>query len=328
MKTSYKSLNRQVFQIGNCKIIPIRFKDRFDIMKWRNDQIYHLRQSKLLNKDSQNLYFKNVISKLFDEYQPVQILFSFLENDICIGYGGLVHLNWIDKNAEISFVLNTKLEQNKFNFYWCKYLELIELVAFKELFLHKIFTYAYDLRPELFTTLENCGYRHEAILKEHCLHKNKFIDIQIHEKRNSFKLIKLNKNHIQLLFKWVNDSSVRNNAINSEQILWENHVIWFSNKLKDENSKIFIFKHFKDSIGQIRLDKSSNNYWLITYSIGEKYRRMGYGTMIVKLILIKHETFKFKAIVKSNNYASQRVFEKLGFVKKTRNDDNIIEYNS
>jgi hypothetical protein len=50
--------------------------------------------------------------KLFQLQKPNQILFSFLEENKCIGYGGLVHINWNDINGEISFIIDTKLEKN------------------------------------------------------------------------------------------------------------------------------------------------------------------------------------------------------------------------
>jgi hypothetical protein len=92
----YKVLHKQQFSVGNFSIVPIRFDDRHVIMKWRNEQLYHLRQQKPLTVEDQDTYFNTVVSKLFDQEQPNQILFSFLENGICIGYGGLVHINWID----------------------------------------------------------------------------------------------------------------------------------------------------------------------------------------------------------------------------------------
>ena len=101
----YKSLNKQVFHIENYKIIPIRFKDRINIMKWRNEQIYHLRQSKLLTLKDQDEYFNKKISLEFGKEKPNQILFSYLKDDKCIGYGGLVHINWKDGKAEISFIM-------------------------------------------------------------------------------------------------------------------------------------------------------------------------------------------------------------------------------
>ena len=96
----YKSLNNQVLQKDNYKIIPIRFEDKMAIMKWRNEQIYHLRQSKLLTLNDQEDYFNNIVKPLFEKDKPDQILFSFLKNDICVGYGGLVHINWLCKVLE------------------------------------------------------------------------------------------------------------------------------------------------------------------------------------------------------------------------------------
>ena len=180
--SSYKVLNKQIYSSGNYSIVPIRMEDRFDIMKWRNEQIYHLRQAKPLTAVDQDFYFQNVINKLFNEDQPNQILFSFLENIICIGYGGLVHINWIDKNAEISFVMDTSLEKSSFQKHWVNYLKLIEQLAFEELKLHKIFVYAFDLRPNLYLALEYSGYIKEAILKEHCKFQGNFIDVIVHSK--------------------------------------------------------------------------------------------------------------------------------------------------
>lgn len=94
---AYKVLKQQEFSNANFRLVPIRFDDRYKIMQWRNEQIYHLRQAGPLTKEKQNAYFENVVAKLFNQEQPNQILFSFLKDDECIGYGGLVHINWIDK---------------------------------------------------------------------------------------------------------------------------------------------------------------------------------------------------------------------------------------
>ena len=181
---NYKALNKQVYSEGIYSIVPIRFEDRMDIMNWRNEQIYHLRQSQPLTIQDQDNYFNTIINQLFEVEKPNQLLFSYLENDTCIGYGGLVHINWIDKNAEISFVMNTELEKDMFKFYWGAFLQLIENIAFNELKFHKIFTYAFDLRPHLYEVLESNNYLKEAVLNEHCFFNNQFIDVIIHSKKN------------------------------------------------------------------------------------------------------------------------------------------------
>lgn len=181
---NYKCLNQQVFEIDAYKIIPIRLEDRYEIMKWRNDQMYHLRQNKNLTPQDQDLYFENVVSKLFDEENPEQILFSFLENNSLIGYGGMVHINWQNKNAEISFLLNSQLESKCFENYFTIFLRLIENVAFVNLKFHKLYTYAYDLRPKLYEVLEAENFIKEAVLKEHIYFHHTFIDVVIHYKIN------------------------------------------------------------------------------------------------------------------------------------------------
>lgn len=181
---NYKALHNQVFTFGEYSLVPIRMEDRYAIMQWRNDQLYHLRQKEPLSKEQQDWYFNNVVASLFDQEKPDQILFSFLKNGECIGYGGLVHINWLDRNAEISFLMDTSLEKDYFNEYWGVYLRLIEQVAFNELNLHKIYTWAFDFRPKLYKIFEIGGYSFEAKLLEHCKIDNNYFDVIIHRKFN------------------------------------------------------------------------------------------------------------------------------------------------
>jgi RimJ/RimL family protein N-acetyltransferase len=181
---NYKCLSNSTFEEDTFSIVPLRYEDLLDILKWRNEQIYHLRQNKPLTVEDQEKYFNTVVNTLFSQDQPNQILFSYLEKDMCIGYGGLVHINWIDKNAEISFIMDTALEKDNFHANWTKYLSLIEKVAFEDLKLHKIFTYAFDLRPHLYLALQDASFIEETRLKEHCFFDGKYIDVVIHSKIN------------------------------------------------------------------------------------------------------------------------------------------------
>lgn len=182
---NYQVLDKDCFSNGEYSIVPIRFEDRLDIMKWRNEQLYHLRQNKPLTETDQTNYFENVVNELFNQEQPNQILFSYLKEYKCIGYGGLVHINWIDKNAEISFIMATELEKDFFQFHWSTYLKMIEQVAFEQLGLHKLYVYAFDLRPHLYEVLEGNGYFKDAVLSEHCNFNGAYKDVVIHCKLNS-----------------------------------------------------------------------------------------------------------------------------------------------
>jgi RimJ/RimL family protein N-acetyltransferase len=178
----YRFLRQQSFSKKQYALVPIRHEDRYLIMHWRNEQMYHLRQNAPLTEAQQDLYFNTVVADLFEQERPGQILFSYLENEKCIGYGGLVHIDWVNQHAEISFIMDTSLETSSFEWHWKNYLPLIEELAFSELKLHKVFTYAYNLRPLLYTALEASGYTREAVLKEHCYFDGRFVDVVIHSK--------------------------------------------------------------------------------------------------------------------------------------------------
>lgn len=312
---SYKGLNKQIYTLDDYSIVPIRMEDRYLIMQWRNEQIYHLRQNKPLTKEDQDNYFENVVSKLFEQDKPNQLLFSFLKDGQCIGYGGLVHINWIDKNAEISFVIDTALEKHSFKVLWQIFVKLIEIVAFQEIKLHKIFTFAFNLRPHLYEAIENIGFKKEAVLIDHCLFKGKFIDVIIHCKirNDKIELVPASINDAKLLYDWANDATVRINAFNIEPIKWEEHINWFQSKLKSVHSKIFILYLDKDPAGQIRFDYIED-CWEIDYSIDKSHRGKGLGKIIIEYAILKfNHSDLLKAKVKEDNIASIRVFQQLGF---------------
>jgi phosphoribosylamine-glycine ligase len=180
----YKCLNQNIFEQEAYKIIPLRDEDKYKIMQWRNEQIDILRQKQPLTKIQQEQYFATVVAKLFDEELPNQILFSYLKNDELIGYGGLVHIDWESQNAEISFLTETRRNDDisLFEKDFTIYLKLLEQVAFVELNLNKIYTYAYDLRGYLIEILDSNNYDKEAVLKNHIKINNNFYNVILQTK--------------------------------------------------------------------------------------------------------------------------------------------------
>lgn len=180
--TKYQCLKQQVFEFQNFKITPIRYKDRYEIMNWRNDQISVLRQDNLLTQKEQNLYFESAIAKEFNLEKPNQILFSFFKKNKLIGYGGLVHVDWINQNAEISFLLKTDF--NNLGFYrqsFTAFLKLIEKLAFN-INMHKIYTYGYRTNEYRFSPLINSLFEKEVELKNHKKIDNNWFNVLIYSK--------------------------------------------------------------------------------------------------------------------------------------------------
>lgn len=183
----YKFLHINQFTVGNYSLIPIRDEDKYEILNWRNSQIDILRQQTPLTKVQQDNYFENVISKLFEQKQPSQILWSFLFEGKLIGYGGLVHIDWEARHAEISFLLSNDRNSDidTFKKDWNVYLHLITNLAFTELGFHKIHTYAYNIRDYYFDVMYEQGFEKEGHLKDHILINNQLTDILILSKFNN-----------------------------------------------------------------------------------------------------------------------------------------------
>jgi RimJ/RimL family protein N-acetyltransferase len=297
-------------------------------MKWRNEQIYHLRQNKPLSREEQDFYFKEVVSKLFDQLQPNQILFSFLENGILIGYGGLVHIEWIDQHAEVSFVMNTVLEKNRFQEIWVAYLGLIEQVAFQELKLHKIFTYAFDIRPHLYPALLMAGFIEEARLKEHCFLGGEYKDVLIYSKvLKNLVLRKALENDVNITFRWATNKIVREYAIQKEIIVFDVHENWFFKKINSDNCLYLIAEINGKSIGSIRFDIDEDNIAVVSFLLDPEFHGIGYGKKILQMgcgeILKFKDVAAIRGVVNLENIPSLKTFRSLGFNRIAEIDSYI-----
>jgi len=325
---SYRSITHQVFKEGDYAIVPIRDQDRYNIMKWRNEQIYHLRQSSPLTKEMQDKYFEEVIPALFNQDQSPQLLFSYLKGDTCIGYGGLVHINWLDRNAEISFIINTSLEKEAFHYHWKKYLSLIEEVAFQELNLHKIYTYAFDLRQHLYEALEAARFQKEATLKAHCYFDGQFKDVLIHAKFNPYLTYRqFDAGDKTFVYELNNDVESRKNSFYKNQITPQEHEAWFAKRLNDENSIFYICESEKKRIGIVRFQKEDKAS-TIGINVLKEFRSKGLAKRFLKQCCqryFENHQQVIHAFIQAENSASIKIFEMAGFTFKEKTEVNGID---
>ncbi len=129
-----------------------------------------------------------------------------------------------------------------------------------------------------------------------------------------------------LLFDWVNNKDVRLNSNYQNSITWDTHLKWFENRLNSNDTFIFILTDGEIDYGQIRIDNDNYNNWIIDYSIDVSYRGMGFGSLIVSLLIERFQYFYFKASVKKNNFSSIKVFSKLGFIEVNGNSTELIYF--
>ena len=182
VKKKYPSLSKNKYCVGKYCITPLRRKDIQKIRIWRNEQIDVLRQTKLLSKKEQIRYYNGEITRSFYQKQPKMILFSILLNDSCIGYGGLVHIDWSSKRGEISIITKTErnYDQKIYRKDFRAFFKLIKKLAFEELGLNRLVTETYEIRPYVIKLLEDMTFKEDRRMKKKVKIKEKYFDSLIH----------------------------------------------------------------------------------------------------------------------------------------------------
>ncbi|MDO7886994.1 bifunctional UDP-2,4-diacetamido-2,4,6-trideoxy-beta-L-altropyranose hydrolase/GNAT family N-acetyltransferase [Hymenobacter cheonanensis] len=128
-----------------------------------------------------------------------------------------------------------------------------------------------------------------------------------------------------LYFTWANDPAVRQNAIHPEPIAWEVHHAWFSRRLHDADSYLYLLHTpAGNPIGQVRIEfDSPERPGTIDYSLAPAYRGQGLGQVLLRRALQQLRLDRpllaggaVQGQVKATNQASLRVFEQLRFVRQ------------
>ncbi|MEH6518708.1 MAG: GNAT family N-acetyltransferase [Halioglobus sp.] len=179
---SYACMKRPQIERGELAISAIEPKYIEEIRLWRNAQIGVLRQSRPITLEEQVDYYSRHIWPDKAVATPKNILFIYLIQGKPIGYGGLVHIAWEHRRAEVSFMLAPNLEREKEQRarLFLTYLELIQSVAFDDLGLERIFTETYATRLNHIRTLEKAGFLCEGRLRAHVRVGEKAVDSIFH----------------------------------------------------------------------------------------------------------------------------------------------------
>lgn len=125
----------------------------------------------------------------------------------------------------------------------------------------------------------------------------------------------------KIYFDWATEKSVRKYSFNSNDILWDDHKRWFSEKINDTRFCFFIFQNLnQDFVGQVRLEWLNNLDILIGISVSAEFRGYGYGLEMLEksshYILTKYENAIIHAYIKEENKGSITLFQKAGYKLK------------
>jgi UDP-2,4-diacetamido-2,4,6-trideoxy-beta-L-altropyranose hydrolase len=132
-----------------------------------------------------------------------------------------------------------------------------------------------------------------------------------------FSMRKAVSEDVDLYFNWANNEDVRQNAVSSDPIIFDNHQRWFSSRINSQTTKLYVGLWKGTPVGQVRFDLHDNT-WEIDYSVDPKYRNMGLGELLIRKgmceLLNEIQTDStIVGLVKHQNIPSAEVFKKMHF---------------
>ena len=150
---------------------------------WRNEQMDVLRQKAPLAEGEQERWFSQVVEPAHRSPAPAFLLVSILDGDgRCIGYGGLTHIDWDHRRAEVSFLAASARARDAAVYArdLSAFLAFLERWAFDELGLRRLFAETYAFRTAHVALLEAAGFRLEGRLVAHTRPAGGPVDSLVH----------------------------------------------------------------------------------------------------------------------------------------------------
>lgn len=178
----YRAMSQERFIADNLVLRAVEPGDIEAIRIWRNSQMDILRQATEIAPEEQALYFSTQVWPEKPKLQPAQVLFAIERGGNLIGYGGLVHISWVYKRAEVSFLLDPGLDgqPDERSSIFSLFLKLLKRFAFEKLGLERLTTETYVLRPWVTSVLEQNGFIFEGRLRKHVVVQGRRTDAVLH----------------------------------------------------------------------------------------------------------------------------------------------------
>lgn len=180
--TAYACLKRPEITLGDYAIRSVQPQDIEDIRIWRNAQMDVLRQTAPISADMQVAYYQNHVWPGFSDEQPAQIILTFLQGEKRIGYGGLVHIAWPHRRAEVSFLVSPTVAADSAHYGAAmdSFFRLIKVLAFDDLELNRLTTETYSSRPAHIARYPALGFEEEGRLRQHVRVDGGYLDCILH----------------------------------------------------------------------------------------------------------------------------------------------------
>ena len=161
------------------KFTSLEKDDLAQIKKWRNEQQSICRYWKPLTDDNQEDWYFTYSDK--DAREVIFAIRYTLDDgsDVLIGYTGLVYIDWLNRRAEYSILVDLNYHSN-YDEIFQKTTDFIVDYGFNSLNLNKITTETFSHRTHQIELLEKYGFERQGVLKDHIYKDGKYWDSHLH----------------------------------------------------------------------------------------------------------------------------------------------------
>ena len=146
---------------------------------------------------------------------------------------------------------------------------------------------------------------------------------------NDLKLRQVTPEDKEMLLTWANDSVVRHQAINQQEITIDEHSNWIYQHLNDPNTKMWILEDYGIPAGQIRWSLNGKEA-ILDYSLSDGFRGRGLGKELIKMSIDKVRKIwagvSLIAEVKEKNIASIKTITVAGFEQINSVQSGYLRY--
>lgn len=121
----------------------------------------------------------------------------------------------------------------------------------------------------------------------------------------------------RLYWEWANDPQVRASSFSARPIPWNEHRVWFGERLADPTSHLYVAADGAGrNVGQVRFDVEMDTA-IADVSVAPEHRGRGWGAALIdagsRRLFKESSVVTIEARVKSDNPASTSAFDDAGF---------------
>ena len=125
------------------------------------------------------------------------------------------------------------------------------------------------------------------------------------------------------LWQWRNDELTRQMSIDTQEVPWADHCVWFERVQRDPDRHLLIGESEHIPVGTVRLD-CLDDAAEINITIAPSARGKGFGLALLDAATQYAKTQQLvalTAVIRPSNKASQIIFERAGYQSYQRDKD-------